>query len=422
MMVVDVLRNIWNTVNDLHEYAITRANPARSTHLATNIKDPPNNVGINNNEYKYKQRSLMSNHEHVMSHPAACGHECHVKLGSWKHALSVHCSHVPEKLREPFIEYGYFLPFMPWRYYLKGLYIPSYELTNVWTHLAPCIYFSYLLMGFAKEIDIVHAWPLFLITFSGIVICGLSSMAHLFHARSSLHHSCWFVADYFGITLYAYSSLTTNFYSGAEMEYYIWLSPYYLHISTVVCFIGFTSLCITQTKQPWISVKLARQIKLYVNGLGYMFGALPIFFRIGKYGLAEAALQNHTISFVCILVAPVTYAFDFPQCRFPGRFDIFGHSHMWFHIFTALSIWFDINAVYLDIINGPWQFIHMQVDFPTFVEPLFYYLIVVLYGIFCGHLTHCSVKCDHAEEEPFLQGKLRCACGLPRTMEETSQE
>lgn len=35
---------------------------------------------------------------------------------------------------------------------------------------------------------------------------------------------------------------------------------------------------------------------------------------------------------------------------------------MWFHLFTAVSMLCDIHAVYMDIMQGPWETIHTQVS------------------------------------------------------------
>lgn len=183
-----------------------------------------------------------------------------------------------------------------------------------------------------------------------------------------------------------------------------------------MAFIGFTSLCITQTRQTWISMQVSRRIKVGVNGFGYAFGAFPLFIRMYETSLGETALQYHALAVVSMLIAPITYGSDFPQCFYPGKFDKIGHSHMWFHIFTATSMYFDILAVHLDIKGGPWETIHAQHDFPGIMAASSYYLLVMLYGVFSGHLTHCSVKCDFVHEDASLQGKLPCECGLPRTM------
>lgn len=303
-----------------------------------------------------------------------CLHKHHSSFSSWDHALSVHCSHVPPKLQEPYIEHGYLLPFMPWRYYLKALYTPGYELMNIWTHLIPSLYFMYLLMVFAKEFDIRIAWPLFTITLCASIVTGLSALAHMFHARSSLDHSCWFMVDYFGINVYAFATIVCSFYTGSLLEYYNVLSRYYLPIAVTICSFGFFCLCITQTGTRWASIEVSRKMKVYVNGFGYLFGAVPLLHRMGlnkMEGREELALWYHALAMITLIVAPVIYSTDFPQKYWPGRCNVFGHSHQIFHLLTASAAYFLINAIYHDTKEGPWGDLHQQVRFYHTSKALF---------------------------------------------------
>ncbi|XP_039257062.2 membrane progestin receptor beta-like [Styela clava] len=372
----------------------------------------------NNNVVHRNPKNARLWRSHSQGCIRTCNHDHHAHISSWKHAMKVHRSQVPEVIQEPYIEYGYLLPFMPWSYYLRGLYTPSYEFMNVWTHLIPSIYFFYLLFAFSQEINIIHAWPLFLVLTAGTLLCFFSASAHLFHSKSSLHHSCWFVADYFGISLFAFASLSTNFYSGAHLEYFKIFSSHYLKISTLIVTVGYTCLCLTQTGGKWVSLKLSRQLKVFVNGFGYAFGAIPLYLRMYdnfSTGKSEASLWWHGIALPSMFLAPAVYGLDFPQRFFPGKFDVFGHSHMWFHILTAFAAYCEVWGVYYDVTEGPWSVLQQQEEYPTLFEICVYYIIIVMYGYIVGKVIHSSVKDDHVHEEPLLQGKHLCSCGLPET-------
>lgn len=38
----------------------------------------------------------------------------------------------------------------------------------------------------------------------------------------------------------------------------------------------------------------------------------------------ETALQYHALAVLSMMIAPISYSMDFPQCVYPGKFDKFG--------------------------------------------------------------------------------------------------
>nr|CAB3264653.1 membrane progestin receptor beta-like [Phallusia mammillata] len=279
------------------------------------------------------------------------------------HALENSWHNVPQCCTEPYILKGYPLTNMPWRYYIKLLWIPNNEMLNIWTHLIPFFYFIWMLLNFNQELDLVKTWPLFLVTICAIILMGCSSFAHMFHSRSCFYHRSWFLIDYIGITAFAFGSTVTHFFACAEVSYYNSFGWYNLVILTLICCAGY--LCFTISKVGKVTVDKARSLKLWSNGLGYFHGLLPLFNRF--YISEDPVIYYHKVHILCMLFAPIWYAADIPQKYWPGRFDIVGHSHQIFHVFGALACYFDIQAVYSDVTrpNGHWAALETQGDYPS---------------------------------------------------------
>ncbi|CAK8691046.1 unnamed protein product [Clavelina lepadiformis] len=319
------------------------------------------------------------------------------------HALSIDCTQVPRCCVEPYILKGYVLPYMPWRYYLKVLWIPNNELFNVWTHLLPSLYFMYLWYTFSQTLDLMDNWPLFSVTFASIILTMCSALAHAFHSRSTYHHSCWFMLDYFGITTFAFSSTVAHFFACSELSYYNMFGPINLKILLVNCFLGFLCCSISQTGKKLVSICHARRYKLWSNALGYLYGMLPVGHRM--YVLwhdEDPAITYHALQFLFLVLAPLWYTSDFPQRLFPGKFDVIGHSHQIFHIFGALACYFNIHAVHMDITSSRWSLLSSQEGHPDFHTVLFCYGILCVYCLLVGIYMATVVKATNSS--------LGCCC------------
>ena len=57
----------------------------------------------------------------------------------------------------------------------------------------------------------------------------------------------------------------------------------------------------------------------------------------------------HTMHIVFFLLAVFFYSSGFPQKAFPGKCDFWLHGHQIFHVLIAITTWFQIKAVKLDM-------------------------------------------------------------------------
>nr|XP_026693935.1 membrane progestin receptor beta-like isoform X1 [Ciona intestinalis]XP_026693936.1 membrane progestin receptor beta-like isoform X2 [Ciona intestinalis] len=321
------------------------------------------------------------------------------------HALKNSCNNVPQCCVEPYILKGYVLPHMPLRYYFKVLYIPNNELFNVWTHLFPCLFFISMLYQFNQSLNLFESWPVLIVTVSAILLTLCSSLAHLFHSRSSFQHCCWFMVDYFGITTFAYSSTVSHFFASSQLSYYNRIGWLNLLVFTLIACCGFLCMSFTQAGNRWQSVENARKMKLWSTVFGYLYGMLPIMHRYLINAENDHALYYHKLQFICMLLCPLFYTSDLPQKLWPGKFDIVGHSHQIFHVFAALSCYFEIVAIHMDVtdINGPWNALKHQNDFPTFELFCTCALALIVYCIILAIYIARSIHADFIEEIPACQ-------------------
>ncbi|XP_078495753.1 membrane progestin receptor alpha-B-like [Ciona intestinalis] len=333
------------------------------------------------------------------------------------HALHNDHSTVPQCTVAKYVVKGYVLPHMPWRYYVKSLFLPSNELLNIWTHLIPGLYFIKMLFRYNETIDLVENWPLSLTIISSITVMMCSALMHTFHSRSMYDHACWMMLDFFGIVFYAFGSTVAHFYGCSELHYYQSTNKNYFSVSTkhqrpcllddaasspprfeqiiFNCRIGWWNLlifmfnctsvfaccCNTKVGQKNSDEHFTRFLRIASVGGGYIYGHLPLMHRLYTSGLDEAMVY-HIISTVCLTTAVVVYLSDFPQRWFSGTFDIIGQSHQLFHVLSALCCYFDILAVEQDMLASDkhWSVLSVQPDTPSLLHVFTAAILLIIFS------------------------------------------
>jgi len=284
---------------------------------------------------------------------------------------------------EPYVDDGYLLQNKPLSYYMGAIFTYNYEMMNVWTSIIPMFYFIYMLLNFYKELDLVKTWPLLAVTFGSISVELFSGFAHMFHSRSINWHNNCFLMDYFGIMVFASSSTVANFFASASLQHYNWLKSRNLFILVMNSFLGFLCMAITQMEVgPLFTLKLKRILKVGVNLFGYLYGMWPIFSRIQEGVILYEVKCYYILQLLFMTLNPILYASDFPQRFWPGKFDVFFHSHQLFHVSVACACYFNVLAVYKDVTEGTtWSALRLQPDYPTLYDFMKMELLMI---ISCG--------------------------------------
>ncbi|CAK8691047.1 unnamed protein product [Clavelina lepadiformis] len=331
--------------------------------------------------------------------------ECTIDPDDYFHALKVNQSQVPKCTIKKNVLIGYVLPNMPRRYYWKVLWIPCNETLNVWTHLVALIYYMRMLYLYNDSLDLFVQWPLLISLLSSMSVATCSCFAHTFHSRSTFDHCCWMMLDFFGIISYSFCSTVSHFFACSQLSHYARLGFWNIIMFTLNCCIVFTMLCVSKIPYSVTSKRYGNSIRIGGLAYGYIYGILPLLDRFMTVGWDNDAMKYHILSFVYMGLSAYMYASTMPQSISPGSFDIIGHNHQIFHVFSAFAMYYDIIAVHLDLTlpGGPWASLTEQDDHPTLVTVSICGLIVVTWCLFTA-----AYVAKHIEKSIQAHGEVSC--------------
>ncbi|XP_061815084.1 membrane progestin receptor epsilon [Nerophis lumbriciformis] len=270
-------------------------------------------------------------------------------------------SDVPPRVIENFILTGYRFPNYSFRDCVLSAFRPTNETGNFWTHFLPVFVFAY---HFAEVFDWEEApsgwhpffyplWTYFLCVSSLLVS---SSFAHLLNSMSLVVREVCFFVDYGTISAYTVgSSLAYHYYihprPGLDQinadgnlkpsEFRLFFETLYIPSACVVAIICLLSCC--YTRQKWRRYRYA--IRTLVFLLPFLVSSTPIFYRLlvrSPYSTASVFFYRHCF---WLLAAAGFNISKVPERLSPGHFDIWGHSHQWFHCCTFLSILDELHMI-----------------------------------------------------------------------------
>ncbi len=316
-------------------------------------------------------------------------------------------SQVPHDVRENFIFTGYRpLYGCPFQCALSAFTLHN-ETFNVWTHFLPVAYFLYV---FVCDSDMASLWtrvvakasknhmPLFPIYgyFMGVMILfATSSFAHLFNCLSTRSRHICFMLDYAAIAIYGVTAAIAYYYF-IYKSHHLWpIGPQeevFLAVTLSSALIAVWLCCWTRLYHS----SLAHVIRTSAFALPFFVGSAPAFSRcleeisllLGTLSLSHViidwplALIRYLISLTSLplmfgpatsasgatsAAASVYFTCEFaqhlgfiglaaafnvskiPERWWPGLFDVYGHSHQWFHVFIFLGIrkqfWMFLNEI-----------------------------------------------------------------------------
>lgn len=295
---------------------------------------------------------------------------------------------VPPRVIENFILTGYRFPNYSLWDCLLSAFRPTNETGNFWTHFLPVfIFFYYFVEVFGWEGAPDSGEPFFYPLWNYFigVFCLLmaSSMAHLLNSMSLVVREVCFFVDYGTISAYTVGSSLAYYYyihpqagiaetgsssrvelkreaaaftsSYATPEYSVFFETCYIPCACVVAIICVLSCC--NTRQRWRQHRYI--IRTLVFLLPFLISSTPIFYRLltrSPYSTSSSSFAAST-PMACffyrhclwLLVSAIFNISKFPERLAPGRFDIWGHSHQWFHCCTFLSILDELHMIKAEI-------------------------------------------------------------------------
>ena len=272
---------------------------------------------------------------------------------------------VPEDARRPFIHTSYRPTSSGILYSLRSAFRLHNETGNVWTHALPILYFLYFLLFDQDWLRWLHTKPeqsvILVNYFFGILILFIaSSCAHLLNCAGE---HCWrnacFGFDYAAITVFGTSS---------ALVYFFLLRPAHEGLLcgtrdflTIIFMAGVLAMaaCCWSMLRPALFLNILRVVAFAVP---FFVGSTPAFRRLSSHGISNnitAAYKSNVIAemhhssedspdflfgvrysrhLMLMIAGGLINASHIPERFWPGKFDIYGHSHQLFHLCIFLAI------------------------------------------------------------------------------------
>ncbi|KAL8583809.1 hypothetical protein ACOMHN_036444 [Nucella lapillus] len=259
---------------------------------------------------------------------------------------------------EPHILTGYRLTNQPWRYYLRSAFWLHNETLNVWTHAIGCL--CVLTRTWALCRALGGFWnprsvPVLGLALGCLLTNLLSSLAHLLHTKSQRHHYVLYFMDYAGITFYNLGNSIGSMYSCSHPLMFAQLDGVYLPIIVALGWGSFVACALARLRfKGHFSVR-RKVILVMVFVTKAFFISWPI---AGRYvdclrdpQCSLASLHHITVVFVFFTLDGVCFLAHAPERWWPGKFDIWGHGHQWFHALTVVTQQLQLHALHVDLVT-----------------------------------------------------------------------
>ncbi|KAK1153575.1 membrane progesterone receptor epsilon-like [Acipenser oxyrinchus oxyrinchus] len=276
---------------------------------------------------------------------------------------------VPARVTESFILSGYRSPDYSFLECLLSAFQPTNETGNFWTHFLAVFVFalSFLELFITRESTPSFSDPFFYPLWNYVIgVLGLllaSSMAHLFNSMSLLVREICFFVDYGTISAYTVGSSLAYFYyihpqtAAAHPPGNFSTDPWLLRqpLCGVGCFdtLYIPSACLVAvictlacccTRRRWRRYRYV--IRTFVFLLPFTVASAPIFYRLYAGGPLNGTLAPFFYRHCFWLLASAVFNVSkIPERFSPGKFDIWGHSHQWFHCCTFMSILDELRMI-----------------------------------------------------------------------------
>lgn len=249
-----------------------------------------------------------------------------------------HFNHLPKWLQDnEYLITGHRPPLRSFRACFDSIFLLHTETINIWTHLIGCFVFFilgvYSLYQFAQ-----HSWLDMLVLgaffFCAVLCLGFSSAYHLFSCHSPQVGRLFSKLDYCGIALLITGSFIPWLYYGFYCD--TKLKLLYISIAVLLC-----ACTIVVSLSEKFSEPHFRPFRAGVFGLFGMSGIFPGLHWLASNWLSTAALRTSLFCLglmaVLYILGALLYAARIPERFFPGKCDIWFHSHQIFHILVLAA-------------------------------------------------------------------------------------
>ncbi|GAB6026921.1 hypothetical protein CHUAL_013564 [Chamberlinius hualienensis] len=259
---------------------------------------------------------------------------------SWK---VTHFHSLPKWLQDnDFLMFGHRPPLYSFYACLKSIFRIHTETGNIWTHLLGCVAFIGMAFYFLTRPEVEIQWQektVFAFFFAGAIIClGLSSMFHTFSCHSERVGKLFSKLDYCGIALLIIGSFIPWLYYGFYCEF----QPKLIYLIVVVV-LGITAVIVSlwdrfgEPKFRWLRAGL-------FMGFG-LSGVIPAIHYLAAEGFFNSSFGWLLLMAGLYILGALLYAMRVPERFFPGKCDIWFHSHQLFHVLVIAAAFVHYHGI-----------------------------------------------------------------------------
>ncbi|XP_026234376.1 membrane progestin receptor beta-like [Anabas testudineus] len=279
---------------------------------------------------------------------------------------------VPSLHRQQFIPSGYRPVGLSWRCCVLSLFQIHNETLNVWSHLlaAVCLVMRFMvftilqgggILGFrllgseGQGISVdFSSLPLVLYVFSAVTYLSCSAAAHLLQSHSEQAHYSLFFLNYMGVGIYQYGcALALCLYSSYAAWTQSMLGQIFLPAAAVLAWFSCATCCFAKFYLCRLYPLHRQLFQVVPLAVTYLLVISPVVHRLIMYSwTTSSAPFLHLLQVVLFLLSAFFFSCPIPEYFFPGRYDIFGHSHQLFHILLSFCMLTQQEALFQDFL---WQ-------------------------------------------------------------------
>ncbi|CAH2276419.1 adiponectin receptor 2 [Pelobates cultripes] len=271
---------------------------------------------------------------------------CKVWEGRWR---VIPHDVLPDWLKDnDYLLHGHRPPMPSFRACFKSIFRIHTETGNIWTHLLGCVFFLCLGIFYMFRPNMTFVAPVqekvvFGMFFLGAILClSFSWLFHTVYCHSEGVSRVFSKLDYSGIALLIMGSFVPWLY----YSFYCNPQPCFIYL-IIICVLGIAAIIVSQ----WdlFATPQYRGVRAGVFvGLG-LSGIIPTLHFVISEGFLKAATMGQIGWLLLMATLYITgaalYAARIPERFFPGKCDIWFHSHQLFHIFVVAGAFVHFHGV-----------------------------------------------------------------------------
>jgi len=316
--------------------------PAGAGHLGAGV----DGMGEMGEEEGYFKGMMMNAAEQAEEFAISIWH----RFQSWK---VIHFSHLPQWLQDnDFLHFGHRPP-LPTSECFKSIIRIHTETGNIWTHLLGVVAFTGLATFFlsrpSSEIQLQEKL-VFACFFTGAIVCmGLSFLYHTLCCNKDKKIGRLFAKfDYCGISFLTVGSFVPWLY----YSFYCDLKPQVIYLSIVIA-LGIGAVVVSTF--DFFAGPRFRPLRAGV----FIFFGLSGIAPATHFGIAngwEKSVEDGALGWLVLMgilyiTGALFYAMRIPERFFPGKLDIWFHSHQIFHCFVIAGAFVHYHGISIMAFN-----------------------------------------------------------------------